>query len=255
MSVTDLIHPRASVTEDLCYQVNSVEEPKEILFGLFKRFEDRAAIVTSGQLSGMALIHLAHENNLPFRVCTLDTLRLFAETYDFFEQVEARYGIQIERITPDPEEVDRMVSRHGEHLFFDSKDKQNHCCEIRKVRPMQRLLDTLDVWLTGLRRDQSEHRGLTPKSELINHGGRSVLKVNPLAHWTEEQVWQFISENDVPVNPLLKPDKHGAYFESLGCVICTTRILPGEPKRAGRWRWQNAAATDNNKECGLHFSI
>ena len=135
MSLTNPIHSRVSVTDDLCYQVNSTEDPKEILFGLFKRFEERAAIVTSGQLSGMALIHLAHENALPFRVCTLDTLRLFPETYDFFEQVEARYDIHIERITPDQEEVDRMVSRHGEHLFFDSKNKQNHCCEIRKVRP------------------------------------------------------------------------------------------------------------------------
>ena len=253
--MTEPIHSRTPITEDLCYQVNSIDDPKEILFSLFKRFEERAAIVTSGQLSGMVLIHIAHDNNLPFRVCTLDTLRLFQETYDFFEQVEARYDIQIERIKPDPVDVDRMVSKHGEHLFFDSKDKQNYCCEIRKVRPMQRLLDTLDVWFTGLRRDQSQHRGLTPKSELVHHDDRSVLKVNPLAHWTEEQVWEFISQNDVPVNPLLKPDKHGAYFESLGCVICTTRILPGEPKRAGRWRWQNAAASENDKECGLHFAI
>ena len=253
--MTESIQPQTPITEDFCYRVNSIEEPKEILFSLFKRFEERAAIVTSGQLSGTILIHLAHENNLPFRICTLDTLRLFSETYDFFEQVEERYGIHVERIKPDSQEVDRMVSRHGEHLFFDSKEKQNHCCEIRKVKPMQGLLDTLDVWFTGLRRDQSEQRQRLPKAEIIDHSGRSILKVNPLAHWDEEQVWSFIHKNNVPVNPLLKPDEHGAYFESLGCTICTTRIQPGEPKRAGRWRWQNGVSSANDKECGLHFAI
>ena len=253
--MTDTICSQMHVTEELCYQVNSTEEPKEILFRLFKGFDGRAAIVTSGQLSGMILIHLAHESSLPFRVCTLDTLRLFPETYDFFERVEKRYDIHIERITPNLQEVDRMVSRHGEHLFFDSKKKQSHCCEVRKVKPMQGLLDTLDIWFTGLRRDQSEQRQHQPKAEVIDHSGRPIMKVNPLAHWNAQRVWSFIREHDVPVNPLLKSDEHRAYFESLGCIICTTRIQPGEPKRAGRWRWQNAASSTNDKECGLHFAI
>ena len=232
------------------------ETPQEILFSLFKRFRERAAIVTSGQLSGMVLIHLAAENQLPFRVCTLDTLRLFPETYAFLEKVESRYGIQIEQIQPDPQEVQQMVAEHGEYLFFDSRAKQEHCCNIRKVRPMQRLLETLDVWITGLRRDQSDARQQLRKAEIISSMTHPVLKVNPLLQWTTDEVWQFVRDNDIPVNPLLEADTDGHYYESLGCIICTTPIKLGEPKRAGRWRWQNAAPTaENDKECGLHYSI
>ena len=245
-----------SVDNALCQEITLTETPQEILFSLFKRFEGRAAIVTSGQLSGMVLIHLAAENQLPFRVCTLDTLRLFPETYAFLEKVESRYGIQIEQIQPDPQEVQEMVSEHGEYLFFDSKAKQEYCCNIRKVRPMQRLLESLEVWITGLRRDQSEARKQLRKAEIISSTTHPVLKVNPLLHWTAEEVWQFVRNNDIPVNPLLEADADGHYYESLGCIVCTTPIKPGEPKRAGRWRWQNAApTTEDAKECGLHYSI
>ena len=245
-----------SVDNTLCQEIVLTETPQQILFSLFKRFKERAAIVTSGQLSGMILIHLAAENRLPFRVCTLDTLRLFPETYAFFEKVESRYGIQIEQIQPDPQEVQQMVTEHGEYLFFDSKAKQEFCCNVRKVRPMQQLLETLDVWITGLRRDQSDARQQLRKAEIISSTTHPVLKVNPLFQWTTDEVWQFVRDNDIPVNPLLAADADGHYYESLGCIICTTPIKPGEPKRAGRWRWQNAApTTENDKECGLHYSI
>ena len=245
-----------SVDNALCQEIVLTETPQEILFSLFKRFKERAAIVTSGQLSGMILIHLAAENRLPFRVCTLDTLRLFPETYAFFEKVESRYGIQIEQVQPDPQEVQQMVTEHGEYLFFDSKAKQEFCCNVRKVRPMQQLLETLDVWITGLRRDQSDARQQLRKAEIISSTTHPVLKVNPLFQWTTDEVWQFVRDNDIPVNPLLAADADGHYYESLGCIICTTPIKPGEPKRAGRWRWQNAApTTENDKECGLHYSI
>ena len=245
-----------SVDNALCQEIVLTETPQEILFSLFKRFKGRAAIVTSGQLSGMVLIHLAAENQLPFRVCTLDTLRLFPETYAFFEKVESRYGIQIEQIQPDPQEVQQMITEHGEYLFFDSKAKQEYCCNIRKVRPMQRLLETLDVWITGLRRDQSDARQQLRKAEVIASTTHPVLKVNPLYQWTADEVWAFVGDNDIPVNPLLETGADGHYYESLGCIVCTTPIKQGEPKRAGRWRWQNAAPTSENaKECGLHYSI
>ncbi len=245
-----------SVDNALCQEIVLTETPQEILFSLFKRFKNRAAIVTSGQLSGMVLIHLAAENQLPFRVCTLDTLRLFPETYAFFEKVESRYGIQIEQVQPDPQDVQQMVTEHGEYLFFDSKAKQEYCCNIRKVRPMQRVLETLDVWITGLRRDQSDARQQLRKAEIISSTTHPVLKVNPLSQWTTDAVWQFVRDNNIPVNPLLEADADGHYYESLGCIVCTTPIKPGEPKRAGRWRWQNAApTTENDKECGLHYSI
>ncbi|MCZ6676865.1 MAG: phosphoadenylyl-sulfate reductase [Candidatus Poribacteria bacterium] len=255
-SLDELID-RDGINEELCYHIRSLDEPQQILFDLFNRFKERAAIVTSGQLSGMVLIQMAHENQLPFRVCTIDTLRLFPETYEFLDRVEAHYKVHIERITPDVKEVDRMVAHHGEYLFFDAKRKQEYCCEIRKVRPMQRLLDTLDVWFSGLRRDQSDNRRHIPKAEIIVHNGRPILKVNALANWPEARIWQFIHENNVPVNPLMQPQKYGQYYESLGCIICTTPIRPGEPKRMGRWRWQNAisAEDENKKECGIHYAI
>ncbi len=245
-----------SIDNALCQEIVLTEPPQEILFSLFKRFKERAAIVTSGQLSGMVLIHLAAENQLPFRVCTLDTLRLFPETYTFLERVESRYGVQIEHIQPDSQEVRQMVAKHGEYLFFDSKTKQEYCCNVRKVRPMQRLLETLDVWITGLRRDQSDSRQQLRKADIISSTSHPVLKVNPLLQWTSAEVWQFVRDNDIPVNPLLEADADGHVYESIGCIICTTPIKPGEPKRTGRWRWQNAAPTTADaKECGLHYSI
>ena len=248
-------HDLPKITSSFCYKVRQIDQPQEILFQIFKRFEEHAAIITSGQLTGMIIIHMAHENGIPFRVCTIDTLRFFPETYAFLDQVEARYGIQIEQIKPNLERVDRMVNQHGEFLFFDSKDKQEYCCHIRKVESLEQLLTDIDVWFSGLRRDQSENRQRIPKAQVIEKKGRSILKINPLFDWTEKQVQDFIKEHDIPINPLLMPKANGQFYESLGCVICTTPIRPGEPKRAGRWRWQNTQLEENKKECGLHFSI
>ena len=238
---------------DLAQEVRCMVDPQTILFELFKRFKGRAAIISSGQLTGLVLIQMAFENQLPFRVCTIDTGRLFQETYDFLEQVENHYGIQIERISAQRTSVDQMVKQHGEYLFFDSQAKQEYCCKIRKVNPQRELLDNLDVWFTGLRRDQSDFRQHVPRVEIIEHQKRSILKVSALADWNDERIWNYIEEKSIPVNPLLRRQPKTAYYESIGCVICTTPILPGERKRAGRWRWQKNEG--NDKECGLHFSI
>ena len=244
------------INSRFCYEVRQIDRPQEILFQMFKRFEERAVIITSGQLTGMIITHMAHENGIPFRVCTIDTLLLFPETYTFLEKVEARYGIQIERLKPDLGKVDRMVNLHGEFLFFDSKDKQEHCCHTRKVEPLERLLrENIDVWFSGLRRDQSENRRSVPKAQIVERKGRSILKINPLFDWTEKQVRDFIKEHDIPINPLLVSKMNGQFYDSLGCIICTTPILSGESRRAGRWRWQNVQIEENKKECGLHFSI
>jgi len=189
---------------ELNREVERIENPQTILFELFKRFADRAAIITSGQITGMTLVQMAWENRLPFRVCTIDTGRLFPQTYDFLELAEDHYGIQIERVSADPDTINRMVTQHGEYLFFDSQAKQEYCCKIRKVNPQERLLDTLDVWFTGLRRNQSEFRQQVPKVQLIDHQQRTILKVSALANWSNEQVWDYIERNQVPVNPLLR---------------------------------------------------
>lgn len=218
----------------------------ELVHWTFSKFGTRAAIGTSLQLTGSVLVDLAAKSGLPFRVFLVDTLRLHAESYELIERVEAKYGIKIERFLPDPKKLDQMIRTHGEYLFFDSKAKQEYCCHIRKVEPNERALETVDAWITGLRRDQSESRGETPKAAWMTQNARPILKLAPLADWTESQVREYIEDNHVPYHPLFDRG-----YDSIGCVICTTPLKPGEPKRAGRWRWFNA--TDAEKECGIHL--
>jgi phosphoadenosine phosphosulfate reductase len=240
----------------LVENLDKITDPAALLAELHRQFGARLAIGTSGQLTGCALIDLAMKAGFKPRVFTNDTLRLFPETYELFSALEKHYGIAIERFTPPEKELRRMVEQHGEFLFFDSKDKQEYCCYVRKVLPNDRALDTLDCWVTGLRADQSKTRANVSRFEILNHkqggGTRPLLKVAPLASWTEAQVREYLTANNVPVHKLLTTKLAGDwYFESLGCVLCTTPIGPHEERRAGRWRWFNA--TDDKKECGLHL--
>jgi len=218
----------------------------ELLQWAFSNYGDRAAIGTSLQLTGSVLIDMASRLGLPFRVFILDTLRLHQESYSLIEKFEKRYNIKVERFTPAPRKLEKMLNVHGEYLFFDSKEKQEYCCNIRKVEPNERALESLDAWITGLRRDQSEDRKDIPRVSWMQSKGRSVLKIAPLAHWTEADVKKYIADNDVPYHPLFDQG-----YDSIGCIICSTPLRPGEPKRAGRWRWFNAS--DTNKECGIHL--
>ncbi len=212
-----------------------------------ERFPSRAGIGTSFQHSGVILIDSCARQRLAgIRIYTIDTERLLPETYDFIRTLESRYGIRIEIHRPDPEEIRKMVDRHGLYLFFDSKEKQEHCCHLRKVEPNERALDGLDVWITGLRRAQSEHRTQTPLYEILNRGGRLILKLNPLFDWSDDRIESHVRQRNLPAHPL-----YDQGYPSFGCVICTTPIRPGEDKRAGRWRWFNAV--DNKKECGIHL--
>jgi len=228
----------------------------DVLRWAVEAFPGRTAINTSFQYTGMAQIHLAAEAGLEMRVATLDTLRLHPETYAFIEEVEARYGYKIEVAQPDPAEVERMVGRFGEHLFFDSKEKQEYCCAVRKTRPNERLLKGLDCWIAGLRRDQSAARqDAVRKADLVSESDgarRKVLKLNPLADWSEERLLEFIKKEGVLTHPL-----YAKGYPSFGCQICATPIMPGEDKRAGRWRWfnNNEQVNDDNKECGLHVPM
>jgi len=233
------------------------------------------AIATSGQPTDTAIVALTVRAGVAKpRVYTTDTYRLFPETYVYFKTLETFFGITIERFAPPEKDLSKMIEEHGEFLFFDSREKQEYCCHVRKVLPNQKALDTMDVWVTGLRRDQSASRAQLPRMEVIaspsaplpkGEGGpdakrsgtgeaspRSILKVNPLVVWTEKQVADYLRTNNVPNHPLFEKKLPGSYYyESLGCVICTTPIGPHEPRRAGRWRWFNAL--DDKKECGLHL--
>jgi phosphoadenylyl-sulfate reductase (thioredoxin) len=222
--------------------------PEDLLAWAFKEHGDRAAIVTSFQKAGCVMIDMASHVAPGLRILTIDTMRLHDETYAVMDEVEARYGTTVERFQPDPEKIRRMIDRHGEYLFFDSKAKQQYCCKVRKVEPHANALATIDVWIAGVRRDQSDHRKKTAKASIVGEGGRHVLKLCPMADWTDKQVADYISEYDVPYNRLY--DKG---YTSIGCNICTTPTQPGEDKRAGRWRWFNYLDKDD-KECGIHTS-
>ena len=241
------------IDQELISSLEHLQDPKDLIQEIFVKFGKRAAIGTSGQLTGTVMVDMAAQQGLKPRIFTIDTQRLFKETYELFDEIEKKYDVHVERVQPDPVKIEAMVKEHGESLFFDSKKKQELCCFLRKVEPNEKVLSTLDVWLTGLRADQSQARAKTSRFEIISHGPdkRPILKVAPLVNWTEEELRKYTAENQVPIHKLLNWNQNGWYYESLGCVICTTPIGPHEPRRAGRWRWFNSLE-DNDKECGIH---
>lgn len=199
------------------------------------------AIATSFQKEGMVVIDLATRIDPQVRIFTLDTGRLPEETHFMMDKVRERYGVEIEVVRPDPAEVTRMVEAHGVNLFYDSLQNRKLCCEVRKVRPLERKLAGLQAWATGLRREQTQDRAATPKVQEVD--GR--IKINPLADWTAAQVDQYISERRLILHPL-----YAKGFGSIGCAPCTRALEPGESERAGRWWWEQ----DDRKECGIHIS-
>ncbi|MBX7148880.1 phosphoadenylyl-sulfate reductase [bacterium] len=243
-----------AINEQLIAELEQINDTSALLKEVFKRFKKRAAIGTSGQLTGVALIDLAVRAKIKPRIFTIDTLRLFPETYELFGKIEKKYKIKIEKIKPDPVKIDRMIKQHGEYLFFDTPDKQKFCCHLRKVEPNNRVLETLDVWITGLRSDQSATRADGKKFQIITGPtGKPILKIAPLFNWTEKDLRDYIAKYKVPMHKLLSWNENGWYYESLGCILCTTPIGPHEPRRAGRWRWFNQNDPDK-KECGLHVN-
>jgi thioredoxin-dependent adenylylsulfate APS reductase len=213
----------------------------EVVSWALETYGDSFAIATAFQKEGMVIVDLAARISPRVRVFTLDTGRLPGETLSFVETVVQRYGIAIETVLPDPGEVAAMVSTHGLNLFYDSLEGRQLCCEIRKVRPLQRKLREVGAWAAGLRREQAETRADVPKAQWVD--GR--VKLNPLADWSSAQVEQYIRENSVPVHPLYE---HG--YTSIGCAPCTRAVAPGEDSRAGRWWWEQ----NERKECGIHFA-
>ena len=203
------------------------------------------AISAAGGVDGMALIDMAWRINPEIRVFTLDTGRLPPETYTLFEEVREHYGIAVEFEYPDRDAVTQLVSTEGPNLMYRSVDLRVACCEIRKVEPLKRKLATLDAWVAGLRREQWKTRKNIAKVEVDrDHGG--IVKLNPMADWKLDEVWDYVRKNEVPYHELFD---HG--YTSIGCAPCTRPILPGESERAGRWWWEE----ETDKECGLHCSV
>lgn len=204
---------------------------------------DRLALASSFGAEDMVIVDLLARLVDQPRVFTLDTGRLPQETYDLMDATRRRYGIEVEVYFPSPIDVEAMVRGRGLNLFYESVEDRKDCCGVRKVDPLRRALDTVDGWITGLRRDQIASRAETPKIGLdLDHGG--IWKVAPVADWTRDHVWAYIREHDVPYNAL-----HDQGFASIGCAPCTRAIQPGDEERAGRWWWEEPA----QRECGIHF--
>ncbi|MBZ5591107.1 MAG: phosphoadenylyl-sulfate reductase [Acidobacteriia bacterium] len=214
---------------------------EELLKWALAEFGNSLAIATAFQAEGMVIVDLAARNSPHVRVLTLDTGRLPEETFRMIETVRERYGVVVETVAPDTAEVEAMVALHGPNLFYREVTLRNLCCQIRKVRPLERRLRGLRAWVTGLRRDQNESRADVRKVEDVE----GKLKLNPLADWTSGQVSDYIRQHDVPVHPL-----YAEGYRSIGCAPCTRAVQAGEDARAGRWWWEQDAA----KECGIHFS-
>jgi adenylyl-sulfate kinase len=202
-----------------------------------QRYGRNLAISTSFQKEGMVVLDMAARIAPDIRVFTLDTGRLPEETYAMIETVRQRYGIVVETVSPDAREVEAMVARHGPNLFYQEVSHRMLCCQVRKVRPLERHLATLAAWITGLRRGQNDSRADVRRVEEDAH----PVKINPLADWSDEQVEEYIRAYDVPVHPL-----YARGYGSIGCAPCTR---PGAG-RDGRWWWES----DADKECGIHFS-
>ena len=216
----------------------------QILKWAIDTFGTKIALASSFGAEDVVIIDMmAKTDKSRAKVFTLETGRLNQETYDVMDAIRVKYGIPIDAYFPDQKEVEEMIRSKGMNLFYESVENRKLCCEIRKVHPLNRALATLDGWITGLRRDQVTTRSTTKKIELdAAHGG--IIKLNPIADWSSDMVWDYIHKNNVPYNKL-----HDKGFPSIGCEPCTRAVMPGEDPRAGRWWWENAAA----KECGLHF--
>jgi thioredoxin-dependent adenylylsulfate APS reductase len=218
---------------------------QELLAWAIEAFHPRLAISAAGGVDGMALIDMAWRIDPRIRVFTLDTGRLPPETYALFEEVRERYGIDVEFEQPDGDAVSAMMTEHGPNLMYQGVDLRLACCELRKVQPLKRKLATLDAWVAGLRREQWKTRKNIAKVELDrDHGG--IVKLNPVADWTLEDIWDYVRKHEVPYHELFD---HG--YTSIGCAPCTRPVLAGESERAGRWWWED----ETDKECGIHCSV
>jgi phosphoadenosine phosphosulfate reductase len=175
------------------------------------------------------------------RIFTLDTGRLFPEAYQLIEKTNRTYQINIEVFFPDTAEVEKMVKEKGINLFYKSVENRKLCCHIRKIEPSKRALKGMEVWITGIRKDQTVSRFFNNHVEWDE--ANNLIKINPLLNWTEKQVWEYIKSCHVPYNEL-----HEKGFPSIGCLPCTRAVKPGEDARSGRWWWEDTGP----KECGLH---
>lgn len=215
----------------------------ERLIKLRHEIVGKITFTTSFGIEDQAITHLIAENELDIEIVTLDTGRLFLETYDVWAKTEKRYGLRVAPFYPDATALESFVRANGINAFYDSKEARLSCCHARKVEPLNRALSESEAWVTGLRADQSQFRGEAGVVSVDEQ--RGLIKMSPIFDWTRDDVLAFNESNIVPISPL-----HDKGFASIGCAPCTRPIAQGEPERAGRWWWEQ----DGKTECGLHTS-
>lgn len=214
---------------------------KEILEYFLGKYKDRAALSSSFGPEDQVLTDLMLKIDNNANIFTLDTGRLHPETYTVMDATNLKYGIKIDVLFPDTREVQKLYKQQGINGFYESVEKRKSCCSVRKIEPLKRALSELDIWITGIRSSQSITR---EDLELVEFDEvNKVIKVNPLLNWSEEEVWSYIKENNIPYNKL-----HDQGFPSIGCAPCTRAVEAGADIRSGRWWWEDP----EQKECGLH---
>ncbi|MFV0564114.1 phosphoadenylyl-sulfate reductase [Malaciobacter mytili] len=214
---------------------------QEIIEFFIKEYKEKIALASSLGAEDQVLTDMIFKTDRTARVFTLDTGRLNPETYDVMDATNLKYSVKLEVFFPKLQEVQNLYATQGVNGHYESIENRKRCCNIRKIEPLKRALEGLEVWITGLRSAQSitrEEMKLVEWDEAFN-----LIKVNPLINWSEEEVWNYIKTNHVPYNKL-----HDQGFPSIGCAPCTRAIKDGEDVRAGRWWWENP----EHKECGLH---
>jgi phosphoadenosine phosphosulfate reductase len=212
----------------------------QALLHLTRLFPGQVSFSSSLSLEDQVLTDIIFRNEIPVTVFTLDTGRLFNEVYELIQVTEAKYGQRIQSYFPESSDVETLVSDYGINCFYQSTELRKRCCHVRKVIPLQRALEGVKIWVTGLRAAQSENRHSLQSMEWDHT--HQLIKYNPLVDWTIDEISDYIEKNAVPVNPMYKKG-----FASIGCAPCTRAIFPGEDVRAGRWWWEAS-----KKECGLH---
>jgi len=237
--------PKKLTTDEISKLNQNFKEadPESILKWALQNFENSITLACSFGAEDLALLDMLTKLTPSPSVFYLDTGRLHEETYRTIESCRLKYGVEFTAYFPDTAQVEGLLRKKGPRSFYESAENRKECCEIRKVNPLGRALQNMSAWITGLRRDQSTFRAETNFIEKDDtHAG--VIKINPLAFWTIENVEFYNKKNGVPVNPL-----HAQGYPSIGCEPCTRPVKPGEDPRSGRWWWEN----EGHRECGLHL--
>jgi phosphoadenosine phosphosulfate reductase len=216
-------------------------EPAEVLDFFYRRYPNRIAFSTSLGAEDQVITDILSKLGIPVKIFTLDTGRLFPETYETINKTSLHYGIRIDIYFPDREHIETMVKNKGINLFYESIENRKLCCHYRKIEPLTRALSGMDAWISGIRKDQTLSRFDASLVEWDENYG--LIKINPLYKWTEKLVWEYIRQHEVPYN-----DLHDKGFPSIGCQPCTRAVNSGDDPRSGRWWWEDKG----HKECGLH---